>query len=131
MYPSKKNSNDIKITSQSDDNRNQTIESAIAREEKKLQRIREAYEAGIDTLAEYKERKEKIQSSIDNLKRQIKTTVPDKSPAEILKNKVSECMEILESSQSSESLKNAMLRSFVEKIIFVRPAGVVEIYYRL
>lgn len=122
---------DIKITSQSDDNHNQTIASAIAREEKKLQRIREAYEAGIDTLDEYKERKDKIQSSIDNLKRQIKTTTPTKSPAELLKTKVSECMEILENNQSSASLKNAMLRSFVEKIIFVRPAGVIEIYYRL
>lgn len=122
---------DINITSQSDDSNNQAIESAIAREEKKLQRIHEAYEAGIDTLDEYKERKEKIQLSIDNLKRQIKTTTPEKSPAELLKGKVGECMDFLESSQSSENLKNVMLRSFVEKIIFVRPAGAVEIYYRL
>ena len=53
--------------------------------------------------------------------------MPEKSPSEMLKNKVSECMEILESSQSSESLKNVMLRSFIEKIIFVRPAGAIEI----
>ncbi len=121
----------INITSQSDDSSNQAIESAIAREKKKLQRIRAAYETGIDTLDEYKERKGKIQSSIDNLKQQIKTTTTEKSPSELLKSKVSEYMDFLESTQSSENLKNVMLRSFVEKIIFVRPARIVEVYYRL
>ncbi len=122
---------DIKISSQADSSHNQTIASAIAREEKKLQRIRESYEAGIDTLDEYKERKEKIQSAIDSLKKQIKTDISESSPAELLKDKVSECMGIIESNQSSENLKNNMLRSFIEKIIFVRHVGAVEVYYRL
>lgn len=122
---------EIKITSQDNDNHNQNIASAVAREEKKLQRIREAYEAGIDTLDEYKERKEKIQSAIDRLKKQIKADIPEKSNAELLKDKVNECMEFIDSSESSENLKNNMLRSFIEKIIFVRRSGTVEIYYRI
>lgn len=122
---------EIKITSQDNDNHNQNIASAVAREEKKLQRIHEAYEAGIDTLDEYKERKEKIQSAIDRLKKQIKADIPEKSNAELLKDKVNECMEFIDSSESSENLKNNMLRSFVEKIIFVRRSGMVEIYYRV
>lgn len=122
---------EIKITSRDNDNHNQNIASAVAREEKKLQRIREAYEAGIDTLDEYKERKEKIQSAIDRLKKQIKADIPEKSNAELLKDKVNECMEFIDSSESSENLKNNMLRSFVEKIIFVRRSGMVEIYYRV
>ncbi|MBO5103818.1 MAG: recombinase family protein [Ruminococcus sp.] len=122
---------EIKITSQDNDNHNQNIASAVAREEKKLQRIHEAYEAGIDTLDEYKERKEKIQSAIDRLKKQIKADIPEKSNAELLKDKVNECMEFIDSSESSENLKNNMLRSFIEKIIFVRRSGTVEIYYRV
>lgn len=122
---------EIKITSQDNDNHNQNIASAVAREEKKLQRIREAYEAGIDTLDEYKERKEKIQSAIDRLKKQIKADIPEKSNAELLKDKVNECMEFIDSSESSENLKNNMLRSFIEKIIFIRRSGTVEIYYRI
>lgn len=122
---------EINITPQPDDNSNQTIKSAIEREEKKLQRIREAYENGIDTLDEYKERKKKIQSAIDNLHKQIKKTEMKTSPTEVLKDKVSECMEILESNDASESLKNVMLRSFVEKIIYVRKAEAIEIYYHL
>lgn len=124
---------DVKIvqTSPDKDSRNRTIEAAVAKEEKKLQRIKEAYEAGIDTLDEYRERKAKIQAVIDSLKIKIKPTGTPKTPAERLKEKYIESFGLVESDTSSESLKNSILRSFIDKIIFVRSACSVEIYYKI
>ncbi|MDE6519226.1 MAG: recombinase family protein [Ruminococcus sp.] len=122
---------DVEINIESDaDCENAVIMSSIVREEKKLKRIHEAYESGIDTLEEYRIRKHQIQKNIDNLKKQIKKT-GIVMPKIKCKETVSESIKILENNESSETLKNEIIRSLTEKIIFVKPSGVIEIYYKI
>ena len=105
----------------------------LEREKKKLSRIREAYEAGIDTLEEYKENKQKIQSRIDELTSQVKESLPA-SGEEVcmaLSERIRSGLEILESSETSETLKNMTLRSFIDRIVYFKPKNVIEIFYKL
>lgn len=113
------------------ENENKPIISAIAREEKKLERVREAYEAGVDTLDEYKENKSKILKTIENLKTKLKTENNNIDPTIILKETVARNLKILEAPDASETLKNKLLRSFADSIIFIKPKGIVEIHYHV
>ena len=109
------------------------LTALIEREKKKLARVREAYEAGIDTLDEYRENKQKIQSRIDELEAQAAESKPQ-TAEEInkdIKGKIRAGLEILESEDTSETLKNIALRSFVDRIIYFKPRGIIEIFYKL
>lgn len=109
------------------------LSALIEREKKKLSRIREAYEAGIDSLEEYKENKQKIQSRIDELTAKAEQSAPktDAEIKDIISGKIKSGLAILESDETSETLKNMTLRSFVDRIIYIKPKGIVEIFYKL
>lgn len=114
-------------------NSHSAITAMIEKEKKKLQRIKEAYENGVDSLEEYKENKAKIQSKIDELSRNIREEKP-KTKEEInniISGKIKSSLEVIENQESSETLKNMTLRSFVDRIIFIKPQGVIEIHYKL
>ena len=104
----------------------------IEREKKKLSRIRDAYAAGIDTLEEYKENKRAIQTRIDEL---IASAPPaqmsDEQIRETISGRIQTGLQILESDETSETLKNITLRSIVERIVYIKPKGVIEIFYKL
>lgn len=109
-----------------------SIETAIERERKKLIRVQEAYEAGIDTIEEYKLNKSRIQSKIEQLKQQIPVQ-HEKTPEEI-KNDVAERiksgLKIIENPDASETLKNQTLRNIVDTIIYIKNRQIVEIHYK-
>ena len=109
------------------------LSALLEREKKKLSRIREAYEAGIDSLEEYKENKQKIQSRINELKTKAEQSSPkaDAEIKDIISGKIKSGLAILESDETSETLKNMTLRSFVDRIIYIKPKGIVEIFYKL
>lgn len=109
------------------------VAAMLEREKKKLSRIREAYEAGIDSLEEYRENKQKIQSRIDELTAQAETSAPktEADIKELISGRIKAGLSILESDETSETLKNMTLRSFVDRIIFMKPKGIVEIFYKL
>jgi DNA invertase Pin-like site-specific DNA recombinase/flagellar basal body rod protein FlgC len=115
--------------SEPDDNANATVQAMIKKEEVKLLRVKEAYEAGIDTIEEYKENKLKIQTKINELKKSI--TKPPKISKANIKNKIRANLEILQKETVSETIKNTILRSFVDKIIFFKPKSIVEIIYKI
>lgn len=108
-----------------------TLIQTIAREEKKLERVREAYEAGVDTLAEYKTNKEKIQARIAELKAQ--KPAPELSEAERqerVRGRIRSSLGMLTRDDVSETTKNEVLRGFVERVILMKPKGNVEIRYK-
>lgn len=107
--------------------------SLIAREKKKLARVREAYEAGVDTLAEYKTAKQKIQDHIAELEAKAAKVLPksDKDIKEIISRKIMASLEILESDETSEALKNYTLRGLVDRITYIKPKGIIEILYKM
>lgn len=103
------------------------INLLIETEYAKLERIKEAYEKGIDTIDEYKQNKTRIQENIKHL--QAKT--PKQSKEEIKKAFIKKHSETLKQLKSdlSQSEKNKLIRTFVEKIVFDRKTDSVKIFY--
>ena len=103
------------------------INKLIANEMKKLERVKSAYENGIDTLEEYKANKTKIQQTIKKLQvecPQPKETFNKKAYAK----KVSSVLDILKS-DSSEKSKNEALRTIIDHIILHRPDTSIDIVF--
>jgi DNA invertase Pin-like site-specific DNA recombinase len=107
------------------------LPAAIEREEKKLLRIREAFEAGIDTLEEYRENKQRITERIAVLRQTLAEEQPPQIDTAAFIGKVRSGLRILEDAGASEIIKNDVLHTFVEKIIFMKPSGRIEIVYHL
>ena len=108
------------------------LTALIEREKKKLSRIREAYMAGIDTLEEYQENKKAIQARIDELTASAPPAPLDEEQIrETISGRVQAGLRILESDETSETLKNITLRSIVDRIVYIKPKGIIEIFYKL
>lgn len=103
------------------------IDKLIANERKKLDRVKSAYENGIDTLEEYRENKSKILAVIRKLEAeqpQAQESFDKKSYAK----KVSSVLDILRS-DVSEKAKNEALRTIVDHIIFNRTESAIDIVF--
>lgn len=105
------------------------VQALIERENKKLLRIHDAYMAGVDTLDEYKKAKTEIQKRIDELSATIEPEPGE--PNKIIAGRISAGLDILESDETSESLKNITLRSIIDHVTLIKPRGIAEIYYKL
>lgn len=104
------------------------ISALIEKEEMKLKRIKEAYENGVYTLDEFKHSKEIVDSQIARLHEQ-KPHTDDKSEKIKLIEKHKDCIAQLKNPNVSESEKNEILRSFVDKIVFNRANSHIEIFF--
>jgi len=108
------------------------ITAMIEREKKKLSRIREAYMAGIDTLEEYQQNKKIVQSRIDELTAAIPPApLSEEKIRETISGRIQAGLQILEDEDTSETLKNITLRSIVDRIVYIKPKGIIEIFYKL
>ena len=108
------------------------LSALIEREKKKLTRIREAYMAGIDTLEEYQENKKAVQARIDELTASAPPAPLDEEQIrEAISGRIQAGLQILESDETSETLKNITLRSIVDRIVYIKPKGIIEIFYKL
>lgn len=102
----------------------------IAKEEQKLIRVMDAYEDGIYTLDEYKERRLKIENRIEQLR--LAQKLPKKNETEIRKEFVEEKKKLLKhlrSSNISEAEKNDILHSFIDKIVYDKKKNSIEIFF--
>ena len=84
--------------------------------EQKEKRIKAAYQNGIDTLEEYKENKELLRN------------FPKKEQA---CQKLHTICDVLFSETFSDSQKNEVLRSIIQKMVYDKPQDVLTIYYHL
>lgn len=99
----------------------------------KLERIRAAYEDGIDTLEEYRANKAKITETIAELaaKRPKKMVSPDYDVcAEFLKRH-KDTIHDLRNPELTEVQKNTMLRGFVDQIVFDRYKNQFQVFLYL
>lgn len=102
----------------------------IQKEYEKLDRVKAAYEDGVDTLSEYKTNKFKILESIKHL--EAKKSKPKLSAQEMKKvfiHKHKDTVQNLKSKNISEEEKNKLLRSFIDKIMFDRKLNSIRIFY--
>lgn len=107
------------------------IPAMIEKEERKLGRIREAFEAGIDTLEEYRQNKMRITERIAALREQMAGAEPPPVDASALVKNIKANLHTIKDPEASEIIKNLALRAIVEQIIFMKPSGRIEIVYHL
>lgn len=111
---------------------NNISSTLIDKERKKLERIKEAYEAGVDTLEEYRINKEKILRTISEIEKNINDTKPDfKEDYQKLNLTIEKNLNVLENPKYSEAIKNLILRSFVRQIVYVKKNRSIEIFYQI
>ncbi len=106
------------------------LSALIGREEKKLSRLREAYIAGIDTLEEYQQNKQAVQIRINDLKASFPPT-DNSQVRETISGRILSGLDLLESDEASENLKNITIRSITDRIVFIKPQGIIEIFYKI
>ncbi|MCR4759927.1 MAG: recombinase family protein [Oscillospiraceae bacterium] len=106
------------------------IPALIEKEERKLERIREAFEAGIDTLDEYRQNKQRITERLSALRTELAEVAPAPDTTAFM-GRVETSLTTLTDTCASEIIKNQVLRTFVEQIIFMKPSGRIEIVYHL
>lgn len=106
-------------------------DSLISAEKLKLERARQAYQEGVDSLNEYKAQKQKIEKRIAKLKTEKQKNIVKSTGIDIkaFAKTVSHVIEILESNEASEELKSKALRSIVQKIVFYKPDKHIEIFF--
>ncbi len=111
---------------------NSMIQNKIEQGQRKLDRVKDSYTAGIDTLEEYKENKQKIMSEIKKLKAKLSIApIIDITEAQ----QKAFCKKALKDLEQCESLPpnegNRILRTFIDHIVFDRASESVQIFYYL
>ena len=99
--------------------------------EQKEKRIKAAYQNGIDTLEEYKENKELLRNEQKQLELRLSDYQPS-SPANFPKKeqacqKLHTICDVLFSETFSDSQKNEVLRSIIQKMVYDKPQDVLTI----
>lgn len=100
----------------------------LAREEQKLERIREAYEAGVDSLEEYRSRKAAIETRIAALKKEAAPEAKPANPATFTAAHPQELSRLVDR-DTTPADRNRILRGFVRQIVFDRRANAFTIQY--
>lgn len=106
------------------------LDAQIKREEKKLERAKEAYLSGIDSPEEYREAKTTILNTINNLKAKLpskKETAKELSKKLVKNNK--QIIQKLKSDSVTLEEKNKILRSVLEKVVFDKETKELIFYY--
>lgn len=111
---------------------NLILQEQLKSVENKMNRIKEAYRNGIDTLEEYQDNKRLIQKERDGLLEQLEQLKPKLAPenhdSEMLE-RVHSVYDILSSPDYDDAKKNALLKSIVEKIVYDKTTDTLKVYY--
>lgn len=108
------------------------LDAQIKRIQVKLERIRESYVAGIDTLDEYKTSKKMLTEELVRLRSLADALehVPDDAEAKMLNNIRNVC-DILKSDKYGIEEKNAAVKSIIDKVVYDKKSNHVDLYYYL
>lgn len=100
----------------------------IDNEKAKLNRIKLAYQNGIDTLEEYQHNKAVILKNIEKL--QVASVLePPKFDITKYQRKILDVLKIVKNPKESEMIKNTALRTIIEKIVFNKSTNSFEVYF--
>ncbi len=106
------------------------IKRAIESENRKLIKVKEAYEEGIDTIEEYRENKARINKKLAELNDRLEKAMPEISTdTEAFREKITSVLDVLKNDSISEKMKNETLRSIVSKIVLFKPENRLEIHF--
>lgn len=105
----------------------------LERAHDKYERAKEAYEAGVYSLQEYKESRSRIQEEIERLKKLCAVTPPlsQDSLRKAFLKKSRNTLNALRNPELSDEEKNGLLRSFVDHIVYDRTKDKITVFYYL
>lgn len=105
------------------------LKAQLKKLDAKEDRIKEAYQSGIDTLEEYKENKLKLKKDREKLLAEIQKQEEQKPEVIDMPDRIRGVYNILTSDQCNKDEKYAAIRSIVKKIVFDRENKLIDIYY--
>lgn len=109
-----------------------SITLQLAKAELKLERIREAYESGIDTLAEYKANKDRITAEIDRLQKlaadSVDIEITPEDRAAYAKRQL-QTLDLISSGNISDEEKNKLLKEMIKTATFNKTERSVSVEY--
>lgn len=123
---------DFAVSSKSEDYKSLEVDYAklISNEKTKLERVKNAYMSGVDTLEEYKTAKAKIEKEIKKYEfAMAKSNKSANVNKKSYQNKLLSVYKIISDPKQTEEAKNIALRSVVEKIIYRKPENKFEVYF--
>ena len=105
------------------------ISFLISKENKKAERIIDAFENGLYTAEEFNERRKKVIENIKILKKkQSLNVIPDNTQKNVQK-KIHRLLPALLSPFVNESDKNILLRAVIKRIVFYRSTESIDIFF--
>lgn len=109
------------------------LKDALARVDAKERRIREAYEAGADTLEEYKNNKARIQKEREDLRveldRLAAITAPEKPSTEEMVARIKHVYELVSDLDVENDVKGVAIRSVLKEVIVDKAHGELRFIY--
>lgn len=112
----------------------ETLLRAKAASEKMLDRLRDAYLSGADTIEEYKSGKASVSASIAQIDDQLRAINAKQTPENMtqeIKAAISAAIETLENPNATTAQKYNAAHSIIEKAVLDTAANSLSIYYRL
>lgn len=119
---------DIEIKSNCNNSDFTILNKMLENERKKLEKVKFAYEEGVDTLEEYKVNKARISANIAKLENDLSKQTKKPSKKEFAK-KVKAVLDTIQDPSISEADKNIALRTIISKIIFYKPDNHIRIFF--
>lgn len=109
------------------------IEGYIEKNKKKLERVKIAYENEVDTLEEYKEKKERLTAELERLEGELKKAQESNTLLKQKERVYSFCKtayKTLSSPRTDLSIKYKIAHELIEKIVYDKPKETLFITYR-
>ena len=103
-------------------------EKALKYQQNRLLRAKEAYASGVDTLEEYRANKESVQNEIRRIQEELTAAREDQREEPGLSRQ--SILVVLQDQATGTDIKNELLRSFVDHIVFDRRNRTIEIVFR-
>lgn len=124
------------VTQRDSKERSQTdlLQAQITLTERKLDRVRDAYLSGVDTIEEYKTAKDQLISKIDELKGQLvlAAKAPSKSKTlSVLRSQISDALAVLQSEDKTIAQKHEAAMQLIESCIWDKESYTLTVTYRV
>ena len=119
----------VKNTQSTDEITEIDVPALIEKEVQKYARIKEAFEAGVYTIDELRESRELIDQRINTLRAQVKPRHSESALRKTIIEKNKDAIQTLRDPSVSEEEKNALLHSFIDRIVFDRKNATIDVIF--
>lgn len=119
---------DINVSKNNSNTEYEIALSTLKSLENKMNRVKESYINGIDTIEEYKDNKFKIQQQIDSISCQLDSL---KEPSkEVVYKKCEQAYKLLSDEKTEKGLKSEISHALFEKIVYYKDSETLAITYK-